>query len=60
MPPHLQLEALLFFLLTYLCLPPHVQLEALNDAKRRLDPKGILGNTLVDSLLLPDSQLPPR
>jgi len=32
--------------------------EALNDAKRRLDPKGILGNTLVDTLLLPDGELP--
>uniref|UniRef100_A0A7S2IF32 FAD-binding PCMH-type domain-containing protein n=1 Tax=Haptolina brevifila TaxID=156173 RepID=A0A7S2IF32_9EUKA len=34
--------------------------EALVDAKRRLDPKGILGNTLVDTLLLPDSEVTLR
>lgn len=35
-------------------------LEELNAAKRKLDPKGVLGNTLVDTLLLPEDELRAR
>ena len=35
-------------------------LDEFNAAKRRLDPRGILGNTLVDTLLLPDQTLPEK
>lgn len=35
-------------------------LEELYAAKRRLDPKGVLGNTLVDTLFLPDHELKAR
>ena len=29
-------------------------------AKQKMDPKGVLGNTLIDSLLLPDEELAAR
>ena len=33
-------------------------LKELHAAKRKLDPKGVLGNTLIDTLLLPERDLP--
>ena len=33
-------------------------LQELYAAKRKLDPKGVLGNTLIDTLLLPEHALP--
>ena len=35
-------------------------LEELHAAKRKLDPKGVLGNTLVDTLFLPEHELQQR
>ena len=34
-------------------------LNELREAKARLDPRNVLGNTLIDTLLLPDGQAPP-
>ena len=35
-------------------------LDELYAAKRKLDPKGVLGNTLIDTLLIPDAELEAR
>ena len=35
-------------------------LEELRAAKRKLDPKGVLGNELIDTLLLADKELEAR
>jgi len=35
-------------------------LDELRAVKRKFDPRGVLGNELIDTLLLADEQLPPR